>query len=274
MKKYLWIFPIAFVLLGFYTARLLDGRVESLLKTLQLSEDDAKQTIFSDISSPSFYLPGIRELKIIALKDRASQVEVIAKYVKEYTHSDDFKKRYNQYRELKKPTPPEKPKTMEEIKNEERLNLKNGIEEMKNARASLPDDQKAMFDENIKYMEEQLKAIDDPDNPMYSPDMDSYMQEGYQQQLEQHKTDIAEWEKTFPANNPDWMIKGWLEEFIDKTKDVDFNAETAIDENGGTVFIKKDYEGKNSLWKLCFRAGKETTESARKFSQNWLSELK
>jgi len=165
MKKYLWIFPIAFVLLGFYTARLLDGRVESLLKTLQLSEDDAKQTIFSDISSPSFYLPGIRELKIIALKDRASQVEVIAKYVKEYTHSDDFKKRYNQYRELKKPTPPEKPKTMEEIKNEERLNLKNGIEEMKNARASLPDDQKAMFDENIKYMEEQLKAIDDPDNP-------------------------------------------------------------------------------------------------------------
>jgi hypothetical protein len=131
-----------------------------------------------------------------------------------------------------------------------------------------------MFDENIKYIEEQLTAIDDPDNPMYSTEMESYMQQAYQQQLEQHKTEIAEWEKTYPANNPNGMIKSWLEDFIDKTKDVDFKAETAIDENGGTVFIKKDYEGKDYLWKLCFRAGKETSESARRFAQNWLSELK
>jgi len=28
------------------------------------------------------------------------------------------------------------------------------------------------------------------------------------------------------------------------------------------------------MWKLCYRAGKETTEAGRKFAQSWLGELK
>jgi len=274
MKKILWILPFAIVLAGFYTGKLIDDRVKTLLQKLKLSENDAKQTIFSDISSSSFYFPGVRELKSIAINDRASQVEVIGNYAKEFTKTDDFKKRYTEYRELKKPTPPEKPKTVEELKNENRQNLKSSLEEMKKAKASAPSDQKSFYDESIKYLEEQLKTIDDPENTMYSPEMDTYMQQGYQQQLEQHKKEIAEWEAEYPANNPNGMIKSWLKEFLDNTKDVDFSAKTAINENGRTLFVKQDYERKNSLWKLCFRAGKETTESVRKFAQSWMSELK
>lgn len=274
MKKILWVLPVAVILAGFYNARLIDDRVKSLLQTLKLSENDAKETIFSDISYQSFYFPGIKELKSIALNDRVSKVEVIGKYVKEFAASDDFKKRYNQYRELKKPTPPEKPKTMEQMKNEDRENLKKNLEEMKNAQASAPADQKAYFNESIKYLEEQLKTIDDPNNTMYSPEMDTYMQEGYQMQLDQYNKEVADWEAEYPVNNPNGLIKNCLNEFMDKTKDVDFSAETAIDQYGRTVFVKQGYEGKGDLWKLCFRAGKETTEAARKFAQNWLSELK
>ena len=274
MKKLLWILPAAFIIAGFYTGKVIDDRVKSLLQTLKLSEDNAKQTIFSDISSPSFYFPGIKEFKSIALNDRSLQVEVIGKYVKEFTTTEDFKKRYNEYRESRKPTTPEKPKTMEELKNENREQLKNSLEEMNTTKASMPEDQRAMFDESIKYLEEQLKAIDDPDNSMYSPEMDSYMQEAYQQQLQQHKIEIDDWEKEYPANNPNRIIKKWLTEFVDKSKDVDFDAKTAIDEKGRTLFIKQDYERKDYLWKLCFRAGKETTESARTFAQSWLGELK
>jgi len=57
------------------------------------------------------------------------------------------------------------------------------------------------------------------------------------------------------------------------TKDVAFNAQTAIDKNK-TLFVKQEYERKDYLWKLCFRGGKETTEAGRKFAQTWLSELK
>lgn len=273
MKKLFWFFPIAILLVGFYTEQLLDDRAKALLQMLKLSEDNANSTIFSDISSSTFYLPGIKELKSIALSDRASQVGVIGNYVKDFTASKDFIKRYNEYRELRKPAPPEKPKTMEELKIENSESLKTSLEEMKSSKSQAPADQKAMFDESIKYLEEQLKAIDDPNNTMYTPEMDTYMQEAYQQQMEQHKKEIAEWEAKYPANIPNGMIKTWLKDFIDKTKNVDFSAKTAIDENGRTLFVKQDYERKDNLWKLCFRAGKETTESARKFAQTWLGEL-
>jgi hypothetical protein len=274
MKKLLWFVPIAFVLAGFYTGHIIDDRAKTLLQMLKLSEDNAKNTIFSDISSSTFYLPGIKELKSIALNDRTSQVEVIGKYVKEFAASEDFKKRYDEYRESRKPAPPEKPKSMEELKNENRESLKSSLEEMRKTKATMPADQQAMFDESIKYLEEQLKAIDDPNNTMYSPEMDGYMQEAYQQQIEQHKNEIAEWETKYPVNNPNKLIKTWLESFLEKSKGVDFGAKTAIDEKGRTLFVKQDYERKDNLWKLCFRSGKETTEAARKYAQTWLSELK
>ncbi len=273
MKKLFLIFPALIILVGFYTGHIIDDRAKTLLQTLKLSENDAKNTIFSDISSNSFYLPGIKELKSIASGERASQVEVVGKYVKDFTATEDFKKQYNEYRELRKPSPPEKPKTAEELKNEYKADLQKSLEEMKESKSQAPADQQAMYDETIKMYEEQLKEIDDPNNPMFSPEMDTYSQMGYEQQMEQHRKDVAEWETKYPINNPKPLIKIWLESFLEQTKDVDFNAQTAIDKNR-TLFVKQEYERKNNMWKLCFRAGKETTEAGRKFAQTWLGELK
>lgn len=273
MKKFLLVIPLLLIAAGFYTGQLIDEKTKSLLQTLKLSEDNAKNTIFSDISSNSFYLPGIKELKSIASGERASQVEVVGKYVKDFTASEDFKKRYNEYRESRKPSPPEKPKTSAELKKEYKESTQKSIEEMKVTKTQMPADQQAMFDETIKMLEDQLKEIDNPDNPMFSPEMDQYSQMGYEQQMEQHKKDIAEWEIKYPANNPKPLIKIWLESFLEQTKDVDFGAQTAIDKNR-TLFVKQEYERKNNLWKLCFRGGKETTEAGRKFAQTWLGDLK
>jgi hypothetical protein len=273
MKKLFLVFPTLTILAGFYAGHIIDDRAKTLLQIIKLSEDNAKNTIFSDISSKSFYLPGIKELKSIAMGERASQVEVVGKYVKDFTATEDFKKRYNEYRESRKPSPPEKPKTSAELKKEYKENIQKSLEEMKTAKSEAAADQKAYYDETIKMMEEQLKEIDNPDNPMFSPEMDNYSQQGYEQQMEQHKIDIADWEAKYPINNPNPLIKTWLESFLDQTKDVDFSAQTAIDKNR-TRFVKQEYEMKNNLWKLCYRAGKETTEAGRKFAQSWLGELK
>ena len=273
MKKLFLVFPALIILVGFYTGHIIDDRAKTLLQTLKLSENDAKNTIFSDISSNSFYLPGIKELKSIALGERASQVEVVGKYVKNFTATEDFKKQYNEYRELRKPSPPEKAKTAEELKKEYKVDIQKSLDEMKVSKSQAPADQQAMFDETIKMLEEQLKEIDNPNNPMFSPEMDTYSQMGYEQQMEQHKKDVAEWETKYPINNPKPLIKIWLESFLEQTKDVDFNAQTAIDKNR-TLFVKQEYERKNNMWKLCFRAGKETAEAGRKFAQTWLGELK
>ncbi len=273
MKKIFFVIPLLLVVAGFYTGQLIDDRAKTLLQTLKLSENDAKNTIFSDISSNSFYLPGIRELKSIALNDRAAQVEITGKYVRDFTATEEFKKKYNEYRESRKPSPPEKPKTSAELKKETKESTQKSIEEMKVTKTQMPADQQAMFDETIKMLEDQLKEIDNPDNPMFSPQMDEYSKMAYDQQMEQHKKDIAEWEAKYPVNNPKPLIKTWLESFLEQSKDIDFGAQTAIDKNR-TLFVKQEYERKSNFWKLCYRAGKETTEAGRKFAQTWLGELK
>jgi hypothetical protein len=273
MKKVVLIFSLLIIVAGIFAGKLLDDRIKTLLQTLKLSEENAMKTIFSDISSSGFYFPGINQLKSVAVGDRSATVEAIGKYVKDFTTTDEFKNRYNELRESRKPSPPEKPKTMEELKKETKENYQKSIGEMKTAKVSAPSDQKAMYDETIKMLEEQLKAIDDPNNTMYSPEMDVYMQQAYEQQLEQHKKDIEKWEAEYPVNNPNLLIKSWLENFLEQTKDVDFKAQTAIDK-GRTLFVKQEYERKNNLWKLCYRGGKETTDASRNFALAWLNELK
>jgi len=273
MKKHFFLFPIILLVLGFYAGHIIDENAQSLLKKIKITDDEAKNTIFSDIAGPSFYFPGIRELKSIAVNDRASQVEIIAKYVKDFTKTEEFKKRYNEFRETRKPSPPEKPKTMAELKKESKQNLQQSIEEMKTTKAAMPTDQQSMFDETIKTLEEQLKEMDDPNNTMFSPEMDKYNQQAYEMQMEQHKKEISDWETKCPANNPNLLIKSWLQSFLEQSQGVDFNAQTAID-NNRTLFVKQEYERKDYLWKLCFRGGKETTEAGRKFAQTWMGELK
>jgi hypothetical protein len=273
MKKTILIFSMLIMVAVVFAGKFFDDRIKSLLQTINLSEDNAKNSIFSDISSSGFYFPGLNQLKSIAAGDRSATVEAIAKYVKDFTATDDFKNRYNEFRESRKPSPPEKPKTMAELKKETKESYQKSIEEMKTTKASAPSDQKAMYDETIKMLEEQLKSLDDPNNTMYSPEMDVYMQQAYEQQLEQHKMDIEKWEADYPVNNPKLLIKSWLESFLEQTNDVDFKAQTAIDK-GRTLFVKQEYERKNNLWKLCYRGGKETTDAARKFAQAWLGELK
>jgi hypothetical protein len=274
MKKIFLLVTITVLLLGFSTGKLLDDKMKSLLKQISLSEENAKNSIFSNCSGPHFYLPNLRNIKGLAGDERVLMVETIGDYVKEFVSSKEFVKRYNEYRESKKPSPPEKPLSANELKNQHKEELKKNIEEMKETKSQMPADQQAMFDEPIDMIKEQLKELDNPDSPMYSAEMENAMQESYKQELEFHNQEVAEWEIKYPANNPNGMVKQWLGEFIAVTKEVDFNAQTALNENGIALFVKQEYERKDYLWKVCFRAGKKTTESASKFAQAWLGELK
>jgi hypothetical protein len=107
---------------------------------------------------------------------------------------------------------------------------------------------------------------------MFSADMEKMMLDSYSQQMEIYNQQVAEWEAEYPVNNPKKLIKKWINSFLEVSNGVDFNAETKV-VNGKTVFVNQTYERKDSNWKLCFRAGKESVESARSFAQKWLAEL-
>ena len=274
MKKTIILFPLVFLLAGFTINLFIDGKIQEVLNKLQLTDSSAKEFFFNDCSGPSFYVPNLKSLKNISTGDRSSFVQIIGDYVKQYTTSKEFIDKYNQYRESKKPNEPEKPKSVAELKKEQKESIGNSIKEMENAKSQASSDQKAMYDDMIKTMKQQLADIDDPEKSMYTPEMDKMFQDSYKQQMDNYNQEVKEWEKTYPVDNPHGMLKVWLNKFLEMSNDVDFSAKTAIDTDGRTKFVKQEYERKDNNWKLCYRAGQETVNASRKFAQDWLKELK
>ncbi len=273
MKKLLIVFPLL-ILVSFLTAeKIIDDKMKNILQQIQLSENGAQNLIWSDCMSTGFSYPNPMSLKSIASGGRTSIVETVAKYVKEYSSTPEFLSKYNEFRENQKPTPPDKPKTMDEMKEEQRKTYQDGIKNMEETKSKMPADQQSMFDESIKQFKEQLKEIDNPDNPMFSKEMENMYKQMYDQQMTEYNNKVAEWESKYPENNPKLLIKAWITKFLDETKNVDFSAQTATDQNNREVFVKQEFESKSYIWKLCYRAGKETTEAGRMFALKWLDEL-
>lgn len=273
MKKAIVLIPIVFLFMDFTINIIIDKKVKDLFQQIQLSEDQAENMIWSNCAYNSFWYPNPKDLKNIAAGERASLVNSIGNYVKDFTKSEDFLNRYKEFRETKKPQKPETPKTMDQMKNEQRESIKQGIANLKESKSKMPANQQSMFDETIKMYEEQLKGLDDPDNPMYSKEMEGYMKQAYDQQMIEYNKKLAEWEKEYPSGNPNSLIKKWLTTFLETSKDVDFNAKTVVKESNKTVFVKSEHESKPYLWKVCYRAGKETVNAGRLFAQQWMKEL-
>lgn len=273
MKKIILISLVFILSLGFYSSYIIDKSMTEILKQLSLSDESAKDYIWSDISYSNFGYPYAADLKNIAKGERNAIVKTVAQYVKEYSKTEAFKQKYMEFREVKKPAPPEKPKAMAEMRNEQKEQMKKSIEEMKKNMKNIPADQKQMFENIIKSSEEQLAAYDKPEYTANDGESDKYMKQNYEAQMEEYKNKIADWEKEYPVNNPSPLVKKWLNDFLTETADIDFNAELRDNKYGKKVFVKSEYEEKSYLWKLCYRTGKESTETARSFAQTWLKEL-
>ncbi len=273
MKKILFILPAIIIVLGLTTGKIIDDKMKNILLQLQLNENDAQSLIWTNCVNTNFYIPNPKTLKALAKGERGSVVESVAKYVKEYSATPEFLNKYKEFRETKKPELPVKPKTIDEMKEEQRKTYQDAIKNMEETKQKMPADQQSMFDDAIKQYKDQLKEIDNPDNPMFSKDMENTYQQVYEQQMTDYNNKLAQWEKDYPENNPRFLIKSWLTNFLNETKDVDFSAQTALDQNNKEVFVNQEYERKSRLWKLCYRTGKEATDAGRGFAQKWLSEL-
>ena len=274
MKKIFFVLPLMIFVLGFTAQQMFDDKLKGLLTQFKIDEDAAKTNIFYAVSGPSYYIPNVKVLKDIAVGDRVSLIQAMGNNVKEYIATKEFTAKYNQLREDRKPTRPEEPKYSAELKEEHRTNLKNSIAETEKSKSQMSKDQQGMFDEIIKMFKQQLAEIDDPEKTMFKPEMDEYIKQGYQMQMEDYKSKLAEWESEHPNNNPNPIIKKWINTFLDKSSDINFDAKTQKGKDGLLKFVDQKYEGKDSQWKLYYRAGRESVNAARTFAQSWLSELK
>lgn len=274
MKKIFFILPILLLVLGFTAQRIIDDKLKNLLQQFKIDEESAKTNLFYAVSGPSFYIPSVKMLKDLAVGDRISLIQSMGNNVKEYLATKDFVKKYNQLREDRKPTLPETPKYSAQLKEEQKESLTNSIAEMEKSKSQMAKDQQAMFDDIIKGLKDQIKEIDNPNSTIFTPEMDTYIKQSYDMQMDEYNKRVAEWEIEYPVDNPNPMIKKWVSTFLDKSADINFDAKLEKDKYGKMKFVDQQYEYKDSQWKLYYRAGKETVTAARTFAQNWLNELK
>ncbi len=253
--------------------RAVDEKGAQVLKQLGLTEEDAKDYIWLDFSHAVLSYPRTEQILAVARGDRVAIVKQLVAHAKAYTKSPEFNRRYETYREGKKPERPELPKSMEEMRSEQKEQLKKSIKETEENMKTLTPEQQEQFKPVLDGLRASLKSVEDPNNPMYSKDVGKMYQQAYEGQLETFKKDSAEWDTQWPPDPKPMLIRR-LENFLEVSADVDFNAKVVRDKSGFTTFANPTYEGKSSDWKLCYRAGRETIEAARAAAKEWLQGLK
>lgn len=90
---------------------------------------------------------------------------------------------------------------------------------------------------------------------------------GHYQAIANHDVpnpELTKWQKEYPAS-PNIKIKAGLMKLLNEMKEVDFGAELKDGACNKKVFVNPEYEKKPYIWKMCCRAGSETTHTVQQF---------
>jgi hypothetical protein len=265
MKKFI-IPGMAIIALAFTLAA-------GFLQTLDITQEDAENAIWYSFSTGSYNGPAKETFHNFTVPVRVAMVKEIGAFAKAYSGTEDFKKKYAQYRENRKPSPPEPLKTLAETRKESRATIQKALVEAEENAKKATGDTKKIYEGVIPVFKQQLKDLDDPNNPMYTPEMEAMVKQGHDDQVKAYQEQVKVWEKKYPTT-PTAMVKETLKYFLELSATVDFNAKLKKGPENKMLFVNPEYENKTSDWKYIYRSGKESTDAARAIATQWLGELK
>ncbi|HEX7833534.1 MAG TPA: hypothetical protein VF787_28035 [Thermoanaerobaculia bacterium] len=235
---------------------------------LKIAKADAAKDVVSSFAYGSVSVYRVRDtFRAASPAARAAIVEQVLVWTKAYVNSPAFAKDYAAFRENAKPQPEERPSIDEELE-QRREQRKADLEEAKKSVAEMPAEYRKAAEDGYKAAVESMKQLDTPE---FRKIERQGLEAERKSEQEQFEESLAEWEESYPEN-PKELVKKRLEEFLEATSDVDYEAET-VKRGNKMRFADGEYENKGSEWKLAYRAGKEPTEKARAFAAAWLSEL-
>ncbi len=233
---------------------------EDLLGKYKLNAQQLKDSAFDALTNdarPSGYWGAPREFKQIPAGAQVTTVKAIGALLKAWYSTDDFKKRYAEWRAEQLPEKPKPARSVKEQLAEMKANLDKQRATLKDMPPSVQPEMKKMLDEMEKSQTE-----------MFTSQGAAIEKARFDGEMAQY----ADAQKNNPVD-PKEKLKRALSGFLEATKDVEFNAPT-VKKDGVTRFKLTEHEEKPDLWKRSFRAGKEVTEAARAFASGWLAELK
>lgn len=241
-----------------------------LWQQLGLSEKDGATGIRESFMNGYLYYYGARNIKNITTGDRTAVVKDLLNYTKTYIQSSEFKNAYLEMRKQRTPVEPKQPESEDEIRQKSINSVKEGITNIEKAMKSATSQNKKLYQDTYDMLQKQLKDYQDPNNELIKL-MVQGQKSQFEFQLNDYKEQLKKWQVDYPES-PSLFIKRRLQQMLDATADVDYNAELT-ERNGKKYFVKPEYERKSNNWKYAFRAGKEVTETARAYARQWINEL-
>lgn len=232
---------------------------------LGIENTDAREAIFGNFQDGTLNFPYSSVIKKLALNKRADAVREIGVYIKAYTSSNEFAEKYKAAREQAKP---QGLASIEEKLKARISQIEADIETTKADMKSKTGDMKKLYEASLLELTKELKALRNPNDPAYT----YYMQQATElkeSEKNMYAEDLASWQEEYPPTAKE-LIHKRLVQFLEFTKDIDFNAKL-VKEGNKMVFADAALEKKDGYWKLCFRSGKETITAARQYAQQWLS---
>ena len=118
---------VVFLFIGLFTLQRLYSAVGALQR-LGVSDEIARECIELNFTGTSWDIPNKSALKGIVMGERASLVRELSRYVKTYTQTEEFRKAWLEYREGRKPSPPERLDSLPEMKRKQKEALESAIQ--------------------------------------------------------------------------------------------------------------------------------------------------
>lgn len=242
----------------------------SALEILAISDAQARRQAVDSLISGQHYglvTTAGRAFKALPEEKRRRLVEAMGNWGRDYFRSDAFADAYAEQRARSMPLPVE----YEESVDEELARWsREGLAQLEEMRTSVlpqlsPADRAQML-EGLAAMQQQFEDAEYAALQRQSIEM-TRAGDG-----RNYRDAMDRWSNAFPED-ADVLVARRLQAFVDACADVDFSA--GLEERHGQLrFVNAEYERRSDVWKLCFRAGRESVEAALEEARDWLAELR
>jgi hypothetical protein len=256
-----------YALFSFKTAKFNDD----VFAIIGISPSQANEKIGNSIFNGYMQTWGLKNLKSIAAGSRSAITMDLLTHAKKYLTSDEFARLYAAERENNKPHLSSAPATPEAYRQQLIDQAKQTADDAQKYYDNASAENKALFKSSLDDAKKYLEDVQKPDNELLK-----YYADSYPTLLGFYQKDSIDyavtWKEEYPEN-PMFFVKKRLQEFMEATADIDFNAAT-VERNGRIYFADHKYESKNNRWKMAFRAGSDVVQTSRTFVQQWINEIK
>lgn len=241
-----------------------------VLAKLGLDPVSAKESVLDSLASGNVYNDmAMKAFKVLSASARGEIVRTGLNWIKAYAEATEFKEAYRKFRDGKKPEAPAARPSADEALKKQKVDFEKQIAETRKSMAALDAETRKTMEASIQQMRAQMETMEK--DPQQKELMLQMTEMTRAEDKKRYEEQLKAWEEKFPAE-PRALIKKRINDFLAASDDVDFSAKL-LPRGDKMIFANDEYEQKPSEWKVCFRAGREATETARAFAKAWLAEL-